>query len=106
MKGRIMDTFDKVYSHACSREDWQEFIRVMHSGQPFEVDEEMWEYWLEVLPPVLMNKEITFMPGHEGHPVKVDFGFAEGNEQVTVFWRSPDGKRYFGQRTARVNSLS
>ena len=43
--------------------DWQAlkvgeksaFLAAMHSGEPFECDEEMFYYWLEVLPPVYMG---------------------------------------------------
>lgn len=82
---------------------WQAFIDAMCSGERFECDEEMYYYWLEVLPPVFMHREITFLPGHEGHLMRVDFGFAEGAEPVTVFWRSPDRTRFFGQRTTFMN---
>lgn len=73
----------------------------MNSKKRFQIDEEMYFYWLEVLPPVFMNKYIKFLPGHEGHDMKVDFGFAEGVEEITVFWQF-DGK-FFGQGTSKVN---
>jgi len=94
---------DKVYRRECSSEEWGEFIKAMHSGEQFECDEEMYFYWLEVLPPIFMFQAIDFLPGHEGHRMKVDFGFAEGADCVTVFWRSPDKKRCFGQRTKKMN---
>ena len=94
----------KVYRKSeCKAEKWKEFIKAMHSGNEFEVDAEMFDYWLGVLPPVFMGRTITWVPCHEGHPMKVDFGFAEGAESITVFWRSLDGKRFFGQRTHKIN---
>ena len=87
----------------CKAEKWNEFIAAMHSGNEFEVDEEMFNYWLGVLPPVFMGRMITWLPCHEGHQMYVDFGFAEGFEPITVFWRSLDGKRFFGQRTHKIN---
>ena len=94
---------DKVYQRECSSEEWAEFIKVMHSGEVFECDEAMYFYWLEVLPPIFMFETITWLPGHEGHGMRVDFGFAEGAEPITVFWRSLDKKRFFGQRTKKMN---
>ena len=38
-----------VFAYDCSKEKWQEFIEAMHSGDKFEIDEEMYFYWLEVL---------------------------------------------------------
>ena len=87
----------------CEGGKWTEFIAAMNSGNEFEIDEEMFDYWLNVLPPVFMNRTINWVPCHEGQPMKVDFGFAEGAEPITVFWRSPDGRRIFGQQTHKIN---
>lgn len=96
-----------VYLYQCSPEEWREFIEAMHSGEEFETDEEMWYYWLEVLPPVMMHRTLTFVPFGKtpdfARTVNIDFGFAEGAEPVTVFWRSLDGKRFIGQRTKTLN---
>jgi len=93
-----------VYKYECSREEWQAFIEAMGSGHKFEVDEENWYYWLEVLPPVFMGEAIDYFPGREGQPTPVSFGFAEGTEPITVFWKWQG--RYYGQRTKRINRLS
>lgn len=90
-----------MFKYKCTKEEWKEFIEIMNSGERFEVDEEMYYYWLEVLPPIFMYQHIDFLPGHEGHKMQVDFGFAEGCEYITVFFRSPDGKQFFGQRTKK-----
>jgi hypothetical protein len=84
-----------------SREDksegaWSRFIEAMHSGEEVEVDEEMYYYWLEALPPVFMYKVI------DGK--RYEFGFAEGAEPVTVFWRK-DG-RFFCRRTTIMNPVA
>jgi hypothetical protein len=76
---------------------WGEFIQAMHSGERFEVDEEMYFYWLEVLPPAWMNRTVTV----GGEEIRSHFGFAEGYDKVTAFW-TKDG-RYFGQRTDIMN---
>lgn len=78
---------------------WQRFVEAMHSGEEVEIDEEMYYYWLEVLPPVFMNRILPF-PDPQ-HPMRYDFGFAEGAEKVTVFWHG--GGRYFCRRTDIMN---
>ncbi len=86
-------------------EDWKNtpvgesvpFLNAMHSGEQFECDREMFYYWLEVLPPVWMQKTIEI----QGRKQYTNFGFAEGMELVTAFW-GKEG-RYFGQRTDIMN---
>lgn len=77
---------------------WDEFIKAMHSKEIFECDEEMFNYWLGVLPPVHMARNVVLPNGKE---VRASFGFAEGAEEVTVFWRFAE--RFFGCRTSTVN---
>jgi hypothetical protein len=100
---------------------WDEFIKAMHSGQVFECDEEMYYYWLEVLPPAYMGKNVV-LP--DGQKVRAHFGFAEGADYITAFWmigserlvERPEGgvlcsihraaspeSRFFGCRTNEMN---
>jgi hypothetical protein len=83
---------------------WDAFIKAMHSGEEVEIDEEMYYYWLEVLPPVFMGRTLGF-PDPQ-HPMRYDFGFAEGAEPITVFWRNPDRTRFFCRRTAILNPVA
>ena len=76
---------------------WKPMIEAMHSGNVFEMDEEVWMYWLEVLPPIHMGRVVDI----DGERVRCAFGFAEGVEPITDFWRR-DG-RYFGKRSTRIN---
>ena len=76
------------------RKEWDGFIAAMHSGEVFECDQEMYYYWLEVLPPAYLKNPVTLPNGEQ---VRADFGFAEGPELITVFWRK--GERFFGCRT-------
>ena len=76
---------------------WGEFITAMHSEQRFECDRDMYWYWLEVLPPAWMNRTITL----DGVPTLTHFGFAEGYDVVTAFWKQSG--RYYGQRTNIMN---
>ena len=93
-----MQATNKVYKYDCSQDDWHEFINAMQSRETFEVDEEMFYYWLEVLPPVYMG-EFQQIDGDE---VKCSFGFAEGRDYVTDFWSC--GGRYFGKLSNRINT--
>ena len=90
-------TVTKTHSMEADR---MAFIAAMESGKPFEMDEESWYYWLEVLPPVYMGRTVLLA---NGETVKAHFGFAEGAEIITAFWKS-DG-RYFGCRTNEYNEF-
>ena len=74
-----------VYTNA----NWDEFIAAMHSGDILEVDRDIFDYFLEVLPPIFMNKTINGQ--------WYSFGFAEGAESVIGFWQegTDDAERYF-----------
>lgn len=79
----------KVYTY---ENDFAEFVRERSTGKRLEIDEEMFYYWLEVLPPAFMQRETTLADGTRRW---VSFGFAEGPERVTAFW-GKDGK-FFAQ---------
>jgi hypothetical protein len=91
----------KVHRYDDTDEAWKEFIEAMHSGESFECDEEMFDYWLEVLPPVLWKRKVK-LPN--GETVNAAFGFAEGADVITVFWFK--NGRYFGCRTNIRNSCA
>jgi hypothetical protein len=64
----------------------------------------MYSYWLDVLPPVWMDRYVYWPdPDNELRVIalRADFGFAEGAEPITAFWQSDD--RYFGRRTSQLN---
>lgn len=78
---------------------WDEFIKAMNSSEVVEMDEEMWMYWLEVLPPIYMNRRVEVA----GKPRRA-FGFAEGTDFITAFWREGEFPvRFFCCRTAEMN---
>lgn len=70
-------------------------IRAMHSGDIFEMDEGVYFYWLEVLPPVYMHKAKNV----GGTLRRCEFGFVEGADKITDFWR--EGERFFGCQSNR-----
>jgi len=98
--------------------DFSEFIAIRDRHEVAEIDQEMFYYWLEVLPPtggnVKQNGESFRMNGMGGIWTRKDgsqqpfsFAFAEGAEFMTVFWlegSERDGNaRYFGQLTHILN---
>lgn len=86
----------KVWQCEGDPDGWDAFIAEMHSGRVFECDEEMYYYWLEVLPPAWMNRSISTPVGP-----RRTFGFAEGEEKVVAFWTQAG--RYFGWQTDVIN---
>jgi hypothetical protein len=80
--------------------NWQSGLEWMHSGDQIEVDEEVFYYFLEVLPPVFMGKRFKFADGQE---VLAAFGFAEGAEPITVFWTDKETKRNYCHRSNLIN---
>jgi len=95
--GGVMDTTTKVFKYDSARDDWKEFIAAMNSGQIFEIDEENYYYWLEILPPIYMGQTQII----NGQPIRCSFGFAEGREYIKDFW-TKDG-RFFGKMSDRLN---
>lgn len=85
-----METIEKIYTY---EKDFKEFAGEYHSGRTIEIDEEMFFYWLEVLPPKFMNK-IKEIDGVRRY---VSFGFAEGREPIVYFWR--ENGRFFCKRS-------
>ena len=66
-------------------EEWPNVIaRLQVEGRIAEISEEVWYYFLEVLPPKLLRGSW--------------FAFAEGQEPLKLFWRK-QGRRYGRQLT-------
>lgn len=87
-----------VYRYA---EMFAAFVAVMRSGEVIEIDAEMFDYWLNVLPPKGMYEQVTI----KGVSRRADFLQAEGWEELTAFWTEGrgEGARYFCQRTDIMN---
>ena len=90
--------------------DLPEYVQARDSGKVVEVDEEMYWYFLEVLPPTGndSNPDKMVMNGMGGQWYKPDgtfqrfeFAFAEGAELLTIFWRQMG--RYYSQKTDVMN---
>ena len=79
---------NKIFSYDNGNDqDWKEFLDAKESGDIVEIDSSMYWHFLEVLPPVFMDGSV--------------FGFAEGYEHVTKFWKC--GDEYFCQKTNQIN---
>ncbi len=78
--------------------DFQEFLAERNAGHVCQIDEEMFYYWLEVLPPAFMQRETTLIDGTRKW---VAFGFAEGAERITAFWGK--GGEFFAQYSQEVS---
>lgn len=68
------------------REDWKGMIKALNSGEKVKISENVYYYFLEVLPPKNM-----FNGG---------FLFAEGWENLKKFTQEKD--EFFAQKTAKV----
>lgn len=69
--------------------DLSAFHTARDQGGIVEVDEELFFYYLEILPPVFMYRTLYVA----GSLRRISFGFAEGAERITAFWE--EGNRYF-----------
>lgn len=85
-------------SRIYTRNDWTALIAAMQSGKRIEIDAYVFNHFLEVLPPIYMNKTVKTVSGQW---VRADFGYAEGMETITAFWSS--GGRYFAEKTETMN---
>ncbi len=75
------------------QENFADFIKARDLGEKCEINEEMYDYFLEVLPPCFMSRAVVLC---DGSVVRADFGFAEGAEVATAFWRK--GNKFFAQK--------
>ena len=93
----------KIYKYDdCTPEEWKEFVALLDSDQAITIDESMFYYWLEVLPPVYMNKEQDININGAILKKNCSFGFAEGREYIVDFWGGNEGI-YFCKRSNRLN---
>ncbi|TVM02978.1 MAG: hypothetical protein CV087_07470 [Candidatus Brocadia sp. WS118] len=79
-------------------ENWREFIEKMNSGEKCEITEEVFDYFLDALPPKFMYETVELVSGEK---IRADFGFAEGWETITAFWKKAG--HFFCQQTILQN---
>ena len=73
---------------------FKEFIDARERGELCQIDEYLYRYFLDVLPPRFMRRMVKLVSGRE---VYADFGFAEGADRITAFWSFAGA--YFAQHT-------
>lgn len=76
----------------------EKYFASLTRGERVEIDEKMFNYFLEVLPPRFMNRLVELCDGSRVH---AEFGLAEGAEVITAFWCKRVGYKvyYFAQHT-------
>lgn len=95
-----MDTMTKrVYT---KENDFSEYVKDIQERKPLLIDSDMMYYWLEVLPPVYMNKVQTVVIDGVTFNRQCSFGFVEGWDYVTDFWPAGDGN-YWALLSNRLN---
>lgn len=93
-----MDTLTKIYTY---ENDFKEYVEAVNAGLVCRIDENIFDYFLEVLPPVYMDKIKDVEIDGVKYPKRCSFGFAEGWEAVIDFWRA-DGA-YYAKKSKRLN---
>ena len=90
----------KIYTYA---DDFKEYIAASDRGEICQIDEEMFYYFLEVLPPQYMNRDREI----DGHGIiRCSFGFAEGAGHIIDFWRGRVlNGGFYSKRSNRMASL-
>jgi hypothetical protein len=94
-------------------EDFAAYLTARETGAVVEVDEQLFDYWLNVLPPKQPRHpsvKLTGMGGiwtrSDGTVQRYSFAQAEGAEELTAFWRTKDAAgevHYFAQRMPIIN---
>jgi hypothetical protein len=82
--------------------DLAAFCAARDRGELCEVNAEMYDYFLEVLPPVHMGRTVTLCNGKRQF---ADFEFAEGAERITAFWEQhpePGVAIFYAQHTNEI----
>lgn len=95
----------KVYKYDCKTEDWKEFIKALDNREVIEIDEKMFFYWLEVLPPVYMNEKQDIEIDGVVFNKLCSFGFCEGMDYIIDFWDNGKDASKFCKKSNRMNSL-
>jgi hypothetical protein len=77
-----------------TRQHWEAFMKAVHAGERCQIDQDIYDYFLDVLPPKFMYAPVELVNGER---ITAAFGFAEGAMQVIAFWRGE--ANYFAQQT-------
>lgn len=83
---------------AIGMDDLRKFWEAIEAGERVEVTREVFDYFLDLLPPAFQFRLVT-LP--DGLVVTAEYGFREGDGATVVFWRPKNlGPDYLAQRLA------
>jgi len=87
------------------KDDFDVFCELIQERQPVLIDEEMFQYWMEVLPPVYMSKPQKVIIDGVSYVRNCSFGFAEGRDYIVDFWPADMEQRtYWALQSNRLNT--
>lgn len=75
-------------------DSFDEFMLSLNRGDRCEINKDLFNYFLDILPPCFMNRGVILC---DGSHIIADYGLREGEEVPKAFWRTPDGK-FFAQK--------
>jgi hypothetical protein len=81
-----------------SRDKMAAFWEEIWKGKVCRIDQHLFDYYLDILPPAFMGRTVKMIDGTER---RCAFGFVEGADRITGFWQS--GGSYYAQHTALVS---
>lgn len=84
---------DGIYRLDCTSKVRKQFMEAMHSGEVVKIDQPLWTYYFEQLPPRSMGKTMVWIDDEcKTHRQHTDFTLAEAS-CVIAFWHTD--KQYF-----------
>jgi hypothetical protein len=95
----------KIYTY---ENDFAAFVKDNDGSRVLRIDDELYYYWLEVLPPVYMGRVVPVVVDGVTYQKRCSFGFAEGREYITDFWSAGKDPAtgegvYFAKKSTRLN---
>jgi hypothetical protein len=93
-----------VYDLKTTQELWSEFLAKREAGETMEITEDMYDYWLGVLPPFTQNKEkikaLLLEEGNDSLAGEIDkydmlFMTNEGHEFLDIYGRCVESDKYY-----------
>jgi hypothetical protein len=81
-----------------TRETRPGFFEALGRGDRVQVDQQIFDWFLDILPPVFMGRVVDLIDGSSQYAL---YGFAEGAAIITAFWSSK--QRFYAQYTNRMS---
>ena len=96
MKTQTIYTMDTIEAYSAA----------LDRGEVCQVDEDLFYWYLEVLPPVYMGRDRFVEIDGVKFVKHCSFGFAEGRDFITDFWVNKDGSHItarFAKKSKQMN---